>query len=305
LAEIPRPVEVPRPAETPRPAVIPRLNGAIGALEQGAPAFVAFTVAEIGNALTVGAAPYDGVVFEMEHNPFDIVALRHSLQYLLNRRQIVQSGSLAPAVTPFARIPANGGEMNQWLAKQELDLGVYGVVWPHVGSVEEARNAVAACRYPRPTSAAYFEPAGLRGDAPAAAMRYWGLTPQEYYSRADVWPLNPQGEILVVLMCEEVRAIKNLPRMLKEVPGIGAVLIGEGDLSQDLGYPRQYEHPTVVSAMAEILAICKEHNVPCGHPHVDAKNVERLLAQGYRWLMPSPAPSFAGLELGRKLAGRS
>ena len=297
--------EIPRPVEIPRPAAIPRLNGVIGALQQGAPAFVAFTVAEIGNALTVSTAPYDGVVFEMEHNPFDIVALRHSLQYLLNRRQIAQSGSLAPAVTPLARIPANGGEMNQWLAKQVLDLGVYGVVWPHVGSVEEARNAVAACRYPRPASSAYVEPAGLRGDAPAAAVRYWGLNPQEYYSRADVWPLNPQGEILVVLMCEEVRAIKNLPRMLKEVPGIGAVLIGEGDLSQDLGYPRQYEHPAVVAAMAEILAICQEHNVPCGHPHVDARNVEKLLAQGYRWLMPSPVPSFAGLELGRKLAGRS
>ena len=30
--------------------------------------------------------------------------------------------------------------------------------------------------------------------------------------------------------------------MLKNVPGIGAILIGEGDLAQELGYPRQYEH---------------------------------------------------------------
>jgi 4-hydroxy-2-oxoheptanedioate aldolase len=63
------------------------------------------------------------------------------------------------------------------------------------------------------------------------------LTQQEYYGRADVWPLNPQGEILVAIMCEEVRAIKNLPGMLEQVPGIGVVIIGEGDLSQDLGYP--------------------------------------------------------------------
>jgi 4-hydroxy-2-oxoheptanedioate aldolase len=291
-------------AEIPHPTDVPRLNGAIRALEQGAPTFVAFTVSEIGNALTVSNAPFDGVVFELEHNPYDVVTLRHCLQYMLNRGQIVHSASLAPAVTPFARIPANGGEMNQWLAKQVLDLGVYGVVWPHVSTVEEARNAVASCRYPRPKSAAYFEPAGQRGDGPAAAARYWGLTPEEYYSRADVWPLNPQGEIMVVIMCEEAKAIVNLPRMLKEVPGIGAVLIGEGDLSQDLGHPRHYDHPTVVSAMAEILAICKAYNVPCGHPHVDARNVEHILAQGFRWLMPSPAPSFAGLELGRKLAGR-
>ena len=117
-------------------------------------------------------------------------------------------------MTPFVRIPPNGGETSQWVAKQVLDQGVYGIVWPHVSTVEEARNAVTACRYPRPRSAAYFEPAGQRGDAPAAAARYWGLTQQEYYARADVWPLNPQGEILVAIMCEEVRAIKNLPKML-------------------------------------------------------------------------------------------
>lgn len=283
----------------------PRLNGAIRALEKGAPAFVTFANSEIGNAQTIGAAPYDGVVFEMEHNPFDILTLRHCLQYLLNRRQIVQSASLAPAVTPFVRIPANGGEMNQWLAKQVLDLGVYGIVFPHVSTVDEARNAVAACRYPRPASAPYHEPAGLRGDAPVNAARYWGVPQQEYYARADVWPLNPGGEILVIVMCEEVKAIKNLPRMLKEVPGIGVVLIGEGDLSQDLGFPRQYEHPVVASAISEILSICKEHKVPCGHPHVDSKNVETLLNQGFRWLMPAPVPSYAGLELGRRLGGRA
>ena len=186
-----------------------------------------------------------------------------------------------------------------------MDQGVYGIVWPHVSTVEEARNAVTACRYPRPRSAAYFEPAGQRGDAPAAAARYWGLTQQEYYTRADVWPLNPQGEILVAIMCEEVRAIKNLPKMLEEVPGIGVVIVGEGDLSQDLGLPRQYEHPTVASAIDEILAICEQHNVACGHPHVDGKNVEALVEKGFRYLMPAPVYSFPALELGRKAAGRT
>ena len=70
----------------------------------------------------------------------------------------------------------------------------------------------------------------LRGDAPIAAARYWGLTQQEYYARADVWPLATQGEILVIIMCEEKKAIKNLPKILEEVKGIGVVLIGEGDL---------------------------------------------------------------------------
>jgi 4-hydroxy-2-oxoheptanedioate aldolase len=282
-----------------------RLNGAIAALEQGTPAFVTFSPSEIGQAQAIADARDDGVVFEMEHGPYDIRVLRDCLQYMLNRKQIVQSGSLAPAVTPFVRIPPNGGEHSQWIAKQVLDSGVYGVVWPHVSTVEDARNAVVACRYPRPSSAPRYEPAGQRGDAPAAAARYWGLSQQEYYARADVWPLAPDGEILVVVMCEEARAIDNLPDILRQVPGIGVVLIGEGDLSQDLGYPRQYEHPTVAAAIARILSICKQAGVPCGHPHVDAGNVERLLEMGFSWLMASPERSFKALELGRKTAGRT
>jgi 4-hydroxy-2-oxoheptanedioate aldolase len=284
---------------------LPRLNGAIRALEQGQPTFVTFSPGEIGSAQAIGDAAYDAVVFEMEHGPYDVRLLRDCLQYMLNRKQIVQAGSVAPAVTPFVRIPPNGGELNQWIAKQVLDSGVFGVVWPHVSTVEDACNAVQACRYPRPKTAPNYAPAGQRGDAPAAAARYWGITQPEYYAKADVWPLAPDGEILVVIMCEEARAIGNLRQMLREVPGIGVVLIGEGDLSQDLGFPRQYEHPTVAAAIDEILQICKEEGVVCGHPHVDASNVERLLEMGFRWLMASPERSFNALQLGRKTAGRA
>ncbi len=282
----------------------PRLNGVIGALERGEAAFSTFVQPNVDATLAVAGAAYDGIIYEMEHNPWDISALRDSLQYLLNRRQIADAGSIAPAVTPIVRIPPNGGELSQWHAKQALDLGAYGIVWPHISTVEQARNAVAACRYPSLPDTPLYEPAGLRGDAPTAAARYWGLSQQEYYQRADVWPLNPQGEILVALMIEDTVGITNLDDMLKQVPGIGMVLIGEGDLSQELGVPRQYDHPTVVEAMAQVVATCHEHNVPVGHPHVDTRNVERVLGEGYRFLMSSPVRSYPGLEMGRRLAGR-
>jgi 4-hydroxy-2-oxoheptanedioate aldolase len=284
---------------------IPRLNGVIKALEEEKIVFVGFAAADIETAVAMASSSFDGVAFEMEHSPFDARGLREALQYLLDRRQIVERGSLAPAVTPMVRIPPNGGEMNQWIAKQVLDIGVYGIVFPHISTVEEAWNAVCACRYPRLSTAPLYNPPGIRGDAPTRAARYWGLTQQEYYRRADVWPLAPQGEILVVIQCEDTRAIDNLPRILKEVPGIGVVLIGEGDLSQELGHPRDYEHPVVADAINSILKICREHNVPCGHPHPDARNIERLVASGYRFLMPSAGRSFGVLEQGRKLAGRS
>ena len=40
--------------------------------------------------MAVGGAPYDGVVFEMEHNPYDIQLLRDCMQYMLDRRQIAE-----------------------------------------------------------------------------------------------------------------------------------------------------------------------------------------------------------------------
>ena len=105
-------------------------------------------------------------------------------------------------------------------------------------------------------------------------------------------------------MIEDVRGIENLSDMLEKVPGIGVILIGEGDLSQELGHPRQYDHPSVVEAMAHVVKTCREHKIPCGHPHADAGNVERLLGEGYRFLMAAPVRSYAALEKGRRLAGR-
>jgi 4-hydroxy-2-oxoheptanedioate aldolase len=286
-------------------AAQPRLNSVIRALEEGKTAMTTFvSPPSVDGAIALSMTAYDGVIYEYEHHPYNIRELKDCLQYMLNRRQILERGTLSPAVTPMVRIPPNGAEMSQWIAKQVLDVGVYGVVWPHVSTVEEAYNAVASCRYPRPATAPDFEPEGQRGDAPLTAARYWGLTQQEYYARADVWPLNPNGELLVIIMCEEVKAIDNLPRILSEVPGIGVVLIGEGDLSQNLGFPRQYDHPAVVEAMTAIRRICQEHDIPCGHPHVEAHNMERVLTEGYRFLMTAPVRSYAVLDACRTRLGR-
>jgi 4-hydroxy-2-oxoheptanedioate aldolase len=284
---------------------LPRLNGIIRALEQGQAAFTAFSPAEIDAAVAMGTSKYDGVIFEMEHNPWDARALRESLQFMLNRREIATSGTLAPAVTPMVRIPPNGVERGQWHAKQALDLGCYGIVFPHISSVEEAYNAVAACRYPRLKSAERYEPAGIRGDGPTGAVRYWGLTQPEYYARADVWPLNPKGEILVIVQIEDIKGVESLDDILGKVPGIGCILIGEGDLSQELGFPRQYEHPKVLEAMAHVVKTCQAHNVVVGHPHVEAGNAERILKEGYRFLMCAPVRSYGHLDKARALVGRT
>ena len=61
---------------------------------------------------------------------------------------------------------------------------------------------------------------------------------------------------------------------------------------------------SVIEGMGAILRICKEHNVPCGRPRVDAKNAQQAVDAGYRFLMAGPVRSFAALDACRKVTGR-
>ena len=100
-------------------ADLPRLNGVIRALESGKPAFTSFCQADPETAIAMATAKYDGVVFEMEHNPWDIRALRDSLQYMLNRAQIVKAASPAPGVlvvrTLDVRARLDGADSTEWI----------------------------------------------------------------------------------------------------------------------------------------------------------------------------------------------
>src|SRR5881394_346170 len=64
----------------------------------------------------------------MEHEGFSFTTLRTSLQVLLNRKRIAEKGNLQPDVVPLVRIPPNARERDQWIIKQALDTGVYGLV---------------------------------------------------------------------------------------------------------------------------------------------------------------------------------
>ncbi len=283
---------------------IPKLNGVARALENYQVAFTTFSQMDINSSIAISSSKFDGVIFEGEHSPWDVSSLRDSMQFLLDRREIVKNGSIAPRITPMVRIPANGEEMSQWHAKQALDAGVYGVLWPHISTVEEAYNAVASCRYPSLKSAPLYEPRGIRGDGPVRAARYWGLSQQEYYQKAGIWSLDPEGEILVVVQIEDTKGIENLDDILSNVPGIGVILIGEGDLGQELGFPRQYDHPLLLEAIAKILDICKKYGVAVGHAHADENNMQKLIEEGFRFIMTTTKRSDSDLEKGLELTGR-
>lgn len=281
-----------------------RLNKVIELIEAGQPAFGPFMApGSIPDATWIASSSYDFVVYELEHSAFSLTDLRLSLQFMLDRRQIVESGSLAPKVTPMVRIPVNGREQTQWIVKQVLDIGVYGIVFPMINTPEDAVNALQAARYIQAADAPDQEPVGRRGHAPGTALRYWGLDQPEYFDRADVWPLDSNGEILPILQCETIEGVENLPAILDAVPKPGLILISESDLSVSLGQ-KGAPGPLVDEAVQRARSVCQERGVPYGSPQVDMNNVEQRIAEGFSFLMPGPTRQSAALERGRELAGR-
>jgi 4-hydroxy-2-oxoheptanedioate aldolase len=284
---------------------MPRLNKVIGLIEQGKAAFGPFVpTGSIPDATWIASSQFDACVFELEHGPFDLAGLKLSLQFMLDRRQIVESGSLAPSVVPFVRIPVNGREQNQWIIKQVLDIGVYGIVFPMINTPEDAIAAIQAARYIQARDAPDREPVGRRGHAPGQALRYWGLPQPEYYDKADVWPLDPNGEILPLLQCETIESVENLPRILDALDNKpGLILISESDLSVSLGAKGQ-RTAEVGSAVDRAATICRDRKVPFGTPQANANTVEQQIRDGYQFLMTSPGRDTSALQKGRQLAGR-
>jgi 4-hydroxy-2-oxoheptanedioate aldolase len=230
-------------------------------------------------AQTYGDSDFDMVVFEMEHHGFDFPSLRMSLQMTMNRRRILEDG-LRPSVVPLTRIPPAGRETTQWIIKQALDIGVYGLVVPHLETPEEALAIVNATRYPARRDSGLG--GGQRGYWPHVAARYWGLSVEEYVEKADVWPLNPTGEILIVGIIESRKGLANLDRILDATTGIGVIWPGPGDLAADLGLIGQTNHPEVEESLQLVLDRCTDRGVACVGVAVNADQARRRVEQGFR-----------------------
>jgi 4-hydroxy-2-oxoheptanedioate aldolase len=199
----------------------------------------------------------------------------------VDKRLIMQKGNLQPNVVPLVRIPSAGREQLLFVIKQVLDLGVFGLVVPHIDTEADALAMVRAVRYPQLRDASDFKPEGLRGVGYSWPARYWGLTGGEYARRADVWPLDPKGEILLWLMVETTAAVKNFPAIAR-TPGISGFFIGPSDLAFSMGLP--LDHPEVEVAIQSVLKTAKEAGVPCG-TLTSGEGVAKRLQQGFQFLV--------------------
>ena len=264
-----------------KPAGAPRLNRFIELMEAQQPAFGVFSsIVSTRNGSAMAGSGLDFVIVDLEHSPFDLNRLEGYLLGMVNKAEILKKGNLQPGVVPFIRVPAAGREHLQFVIKQVLDLGPMGLVVPHVDTAEDARAMVQASRYPQLQGAADFEPAGKRGIGYGWAARYWGVSGAEYAERADLWPLDRKGELVLWLMIETKESVDNCLEIAR-TPGIGGLFLGPSDLAFSLGVP--LGDPSVEKAIEKVLAASKQAGVPLG-TLCSAGDVERRLAQGFRFL---------------------
>ena len=262
------------------PSASKRINRFIELMESNKPAFGIFsTNVSLRAGAAVSGSKLDFVIVDMEHSPYDPTRLESYIAGMTAKADVMKNG-LQYSTVPLVRVPAAGREQLQFVIKQVLDLGPLGVVVPHVDSAEDARATVQACRFPQLKNAPDYEPQGKRGVGYGWAARQWGLSGSEYAERADLWPLDNRGELLLWVMIESESAVKNI-RAIARTPGISGLFIGPSDLAFSLGVP--LGDPAVEEAIATIVTAAKEAGVPLG-TLCGSGEVEKRLAQGFRFL---------------------
>jgi 4-hydroxy-2-oxoheptanedioate aldolase len=144
------------------------------------------------------------------------------------------------------------------MIKQVLATGVHGLLLCHAETPEAVRTFVEAARYSFTSGAGLG--AGRRGHGgQTRAAEVWGIPVDEYFARADPWPLNPHGELLLGIKVENTRALANVERTTR-VPGIAFAEWGPGDMGMSMGYPDQHDEPypaEMKAARSRIIAACK------------------------------------------------
>jgi 4-hydroxy-2-oxoheptanedioate aldolase len=258
-----------------------RLNRVIERTEKKEPVFGIFSAnLSPRTGASVASSGLDFVIIDLEHSPYDVSRLEGYMLGMIDKRQILQKGSLQPNVVPVVRVPSAGREQLLFVIKQVLDLGVFGVLVPHIDTAADALAAVRAVRFAQMRGVADYKPEGLRGVGYGWPARYWGLTGAEYAERADVWPLDPKGELLLWLMIETNSSIENIEAIAR-TPGVSGLFVGPSDLAFSMGLP--FSHPDVEAAILKVAKACQDAGVACG-TLTGGAGVARRLEQGFQFL---------------------
>jgi 4-hydroxy-2-oxoheptanedioate aldolase len=226
------------------------------------------TVPSSMSAEIMAHSGFDWLCVDMQHGLIDYADMVHMLQ-----------GISSTDTVPLVRVPRN----EPGIIGKSLDAGAWGIIVPMVNSAEEARAAVAACRY---------APVGIRSYGPLRANYYAGF---DYFSRAN-------DEVVCIVMVETRVAVEKVDEILS-VPGVDAVYIGPADLSVTLGLaPAPDQTDTIFTAALErVLDACRRHHVVPGIAG-NADIAGKRLQQGFRFVEVASDARLLGVGAGTALA---
>jgi 4-hydroxy-2-oxoheptanedioate aldolase len=236
-----------------------RVNKCVELLAHGQPIYytsVEDRGYEGGRAAATTWADY--IAYEMEHGPFDVTRLLDFMRGLVDGGPTA-SGHRTPAV--IVTLPLDGADeqsfrTNSWMVRQVLATGIHGILLCHAESPGAVQAFVESTRYPFNGGRR-----GSGGQKQAAAI--WGVDEPEYLRRAEPWPLNPDGELLLGLKIENTRALVNA-EATAAVPGISFAEWGPGDMGMSLGFPDAHDPPyppAMRAARDRVLAACKANKL--------------------------------------------
>jgi 4-hydroxy-2-oxoheptanedioate aldolase len=206
-----------------------RLNRFIERLESGVVSFGEIIHPDVRLAQRLGDSDLDWVWFATEHDEQNFRLLSDCLAHMISRARIRLTGEVMSGPAPMIGLPPHAGSRNPWMVTQALDLGFMVVHQARVQTPDDVAALVHAARYPPGESAS--GPSGSRGYGPMGAPRYWGCTNVlEYLRKADLWPLDPYGELVIIVTVEDETGLANVEEIVK-VPGLGGIILGTSDLT--------------------------------------------------------------------------
>lgn len=244
-----------------------RINKSIELFEAGQPVYYQGVYGGYIEGLKAAQTWADYIVYNAEHKPLDFTKLQEFMKGLVDGGP-TPSGHRTPTV--IVVLPVLGTDTvsfmgGSWMVQQALACGVHGVHLPRARNPEAVRKYVQAARYPIHKQAIDEIGEGIRGwGSHKFAAWVWGIDEEEYLKKADVWPLNTEGELMLGVKIEDPQALENAEKTLA-IPGLAFAEHGPRDFGFSLGYLEGRADPPVPEGVAEagdiVLELCKKNGL--------------------------------------------
>ncbi|MEZ6133299.1 MAG: aldolase/citrate lyase family protein [Pirellulaceae bacterium] len=235
-----------------------RINKVKQKLKNGRPTIGTWlTLGNLHAARFLARAGYEWLTLDVEHAPYDWREIASVVA------AIADAGCV-----PLIRVPDGS---HSWI-KRALDAGAYGIVVPMVETVEQARAAIAAAKYP---------PLGNRSSGGGMHNLNFDCSAEEYY-------LNANDQILVVLQTESPLGVENAEEIYA-LPGCDAIFVGPNDLRFQMRDPDgTFPTPTAHEAMIQrVIAIGRGIGCPTGMHVMDVAQADLRVNEGMQFVAVS------------------